>query len=135
MNIEITGDILELIGVGYLLILFMGGNFGWLRSNSRLAVHFVIACAFFVLGVKYYGLNLSSFGNENGAGFLFGPIIFVVLYASLRAFYKKIFSFEPDMVAYSGYSTRDQRRLNFLDYVVFLVPTVLSILISLLLAN
>ncbi len=130
-----SGQILANIGTAYWGLLFLSVLWGWLRNNKILFIHLVFSSLILYFGVKYLPLNLPCQGNSNGAGFLFGPIVFVISYALLRMFYKKAFKREPDMRAYSSYSIRDNRRLNSFDYLTFFIPVMLSAIINLMLAN
>jgi len=132
---SLTGQVLANIGMVHWGLLFICVSWGLLRNNIVILVNFIISCILFYLGLKYFSLELPCKGNSNGAGFLFGPIIFIILYASLRAFYKKVYKMEPDIEAYSGYSSRDKRGLNFLDYTTALVPILASAIVSIILAN
>lgn len=132
---KLSGQLLASIGMIYWGVLFLSVFLGFLRSDRILFIHMALSCIMLYFGIKYFPLNLSCAGNENGAGFLFGPIVFVVCYSLLRMFYKKIFNFEPDIEAYSGYSSRDKRGLNFMDYLTLFIPTVLSVIVILTLAN
>ncbi len=132
---QVSGQLFFDIGAIYWAILFLSVFFGSLRNNVILTIHFVISSVMLYYGIKYLPLNLPCEGNENGAGFLFGPIVFVASYTALRFTYKKIFNVEPDMEAYSGYSSRDKRGLNFMDYLTFFIPFMLSAIVNLVLAN
>lgn len=133
MNLD--GSTLEWIGIGYWGLLFASCFAGFLRHNSALWIHGVATSILFYFGLKYLPLELPSAGNINGAGFLIGPLLYVVSYAILRVAYKKELGMEPDIEAYTGFSSRDSRGLNGGDYIVFIVPNVLCIGTSLILAN
>ena len=130
-----TAQIVEYIGIGYWGILFISVCWGLLRNDKYLIIQFVLSLAALYYGLKYYPMELQTQGNSNAAGFLFSPIVFVSSYALLRIGYKKIYKFEPDLEAYSNFSNRDKRGLNFLDYVTSITPMVLSIVIGLYLSN
>ena len=132
---EITGQNIQYIGIGYWAILTISIFWGILRNNKSIIVHFVLSSIALYFALKFYPLELKSTGNKNPAGFLYSPIILIFLYALLRHFYKKVYNMEPDMEAYSGFSSRDKRGLNFLDYVTAIVPIATSVLIGLYLAN
>lgn len=132
---EISGQLIATIGIMYWMLLFLSVLFGWLRSDKVLIVHAIISCVMLYFGLQFLPLNLPCMGNENGAGFLFGPFVFVVGYSLLRGLYKKIFKFEPDFEAYTGYSNRDKRGLNFMDYFTFFIPTTLSAIVNIMMAN
>ncbi|PHN06584.1 hypothetical protein [Flavilitoribacter nigricans] len=131
----LSGQQLFNIGVIYWGILLLSLSLGVLRINRVLLFHFLLSSALLYVGIMHYPLQLPCRGNENGAGFLFGPFAFVVSYAMMRWLYKRIYNFEPDIEAYSGYSSRDNRGLNFLDYLTALIPAVLSSIVSIILAN
>ena len=132
---ELTGQNIEYIGIGYWAILTTSIFWGLLRNNKSIIVHFVLSSIAFYFALKFYPLELKSTGNKNPAGFLYSPIILIFLYALLRQFYKKVYNMEPDMEAYSGFSSRDKRGLNFLDYVTAIIPIGTSVFIGLYLAN
>lgn len=132
---EITAENIEYIGLVYWWILTMSVLLGWLRNNKSLMVHFILSLISLYFAVSWYSLELASVGNKNVVGFLYSPIIFVCSYALLRHLYKKIYNMEPDIAVYSGFFTRDNRGLNFLDYVTAILPIVLSILIGIYLSN
>ena len=132
---KLSGQILANIGMAHWAILFLSVFWGFLRNNKAIIIQFILSCLLLYLGIKYYPLGLPSKGNSNGAGFLFGPIIFITLYTLLRMFYKKVYNMEPDIEAYSRYSSRDQRGLNFLDYVTAFVPFMTSAIIIIILSN
>jgi len=130
-----TAQLIEYVGIGYWGILFISVFWGILRKDKYLIFQFIMSLVALYYGFKYYPLELQTHGNKNAAGFLFSPILFVTTYALLRIAYKRIYKFEPDLEAYSKYSSRDKRGLNFLDYVTSVTPMVLSIGIGLYLSN
>lgn len=130
-----TAQIIEFIGIAYWGVLFISVFWGLLRKDDHLIVHILISIIALYFGIKYYPMELHSHGNKNVTGFLFSPIVFVLSYTLLRMTYKRIYNFEPDIAAYSNYSNRDHRGLNFLDYITSITPIALSAIIGMYLSN
>lgn len=68
----------------------------------------------------------------NVATAFFSPIIYISTYQLLRIIFKKMKGIEPAYEFAATYDFTDKRKLNFLDYIVFVVPMGLSFVSSLL---
>ena len=132
---EISGRLITNIGFLFwcipLFLLFVGR----LRNSTILVVLFMISLILSIYGIYIFDTGITFGNNKNAAGFLFAPFIFITLYTLMRYGFIKAYGFEPDFPYHSKYSRIDNRKLNFFDFLVFFIPTVVSVVIVVALSN
>ncbi len=125
---ETSGAMLTIIGFAFWFGPMVLIHLGKLRNANSLSILLVIHLLLLAYGIFILDECISYASNNNVARVLFCPFIYISLFALLRMIFWKVYELEPDMAHYSRYSRFDNRKINFFDGVVFLLPILVSIL-------
>jgi hypothetical protein len=110
------------IGLVPMFVVFMLISYKKLRNDRLLKVSSIITLLFAIPGVLI---------RTPEAAMLMGAFVQVVSYAFLRYLFKRKYNFEPTYNRMSWYDHEEGRKQNWLDVIVFVVPTMLSFTIPL----
>jgi hypothetical protein len=110
------------IGFVPMFIVYMLIIYKKLRNYKSISF---VACITFLIAIPGLFITVPE------AGVLTGGLIYIICYAALRHVYVKIYNIEPTYNRMSWFDNEDNRRQNWLDVVVFIMPLVLSFIIPL----
>jgi len=125
---EISGAMITIIGFAFWFVPMILIHLGKLRNAKSLSILVATNLLLLTYGIFILDECISYVGNKNVARVLFCPFIYTSLFALLRRAFQKVYELEPDLAHYSKYSRFDNRKINFFDGVVFLLPILASIL-------
>ncbi len=106
------------------LVLVFCGFMKWLRSDALLWWLLIATIILATIGVINRVPENPRLNSWDG---LTGPLVYVSAYALLRWLYKSIYRREPTYMYASRYDWEDRRKLDALDYVVHVGPTLLAL--------
>lgn len=97
------------------------------RKKYVLGSLFFFGVVFAVIGLKLHSYTEYQMNDGHAASTFFAPLIYILFYQILRLLAKKITGVEPAYEYASSYDNVDNRKLNALDYIVFVLPFLLAV--------
>ena len=130
------GEIIGLIGI---LGWAMNLTITWQGFNRIKAVYYAnvsISIVLAIAGIVLFPKKIADEVNSNVAGILFIPLLFVILHIIMSRAYNYLYGFPADPGTYmSNQAKYSNRKLNFLDHLVIIIPAMLSFLIGIMIAR